>query len=179
MRGSSVFLVTVFLASTGAAQPLQLIPSAPANSAGSDGAPVIQGQSPDPGTVRSEPLVETPAVEPPVPDDGLGRPDAVNGAATAPDEEPTGFDGDPATQDALDAARQRVDERATRILTEEDLSEMPITVVLNRLGQEGYAQLQGISRDGAIYRINAVRRDLLPVTLTYDPGSGEVTEVLR
>lgn len=86
----------------------------------------------------------------------------------------------PIAPERLDAARDRVEERAaTRVLNDEDLRERPVTELLNILSREGYVELRGITRTATGYRIDAVNRNLEAVAIEFDPTTGVVTERLR
>lgn len=61
--------------------------------------------------------------------------------------------------------------------TRNDVVEMPITDVLNRLSAQGYSQYRSIQRFGDIYRIEAVTRDLRPVTVEVNVKTGTITQV--
>lgn len=61
--------------------------------------------------------------------------------------------------------------------TRDDIAEMPITDVLNRLSAQGYSQYRSIQRFGDIYRIDALTRDLRQVTLEVNARTGAITQV--
>lgn len=140
--------------------------------------------TPAPGTLEPISPSPAPAIEPaPPPATGTLTPPSAPAAGST---EPAGsftFDPDapmpegPIGEDRLDAARERVEERAaTRVLSDADLREMPVTELLNRLGREGYVELRGISRTATGYRIDAVNRSLEAVVIEFDPVTGVATE---
>lgn len=188
----------------GQGAPRQLIPVQPGPTADDgtqrlgDGIEVVplddEGSAPAPPPTTGptsdalEPVAPTPTptlgTEPtPAPATGtLSAPAAPDATSDRPegsftfDPEAPMPDG-PIGEDRLDAARDRVEERAaTRVLNEADLREMPVTELLNRLGREGYVELRGISRTATGYRIDAVNRSLEAVIIEFDPTTGVATE---
>ena len=85
--------------------------------------------------------------------------------------------GDPAVIDGVpvDTIGDR-NPRATGA-TVEDATEMPITDLLNRVSQAGYAEYRSITRDEDVYRIEAIAPDFRPVVLEVDVVTGTISEV--
>ena len=61
--------------------------------------------------------------------------------------------------------------------TNDDMREMPITDILNRLSAQGYAQYRNIQRFGPIYLVDAVTTDFRDVTLEVNTQTGTIQEV--
>lgn len=61
--------------------------------------------------------------------------------------------------------------------TDDDLSEMPISDILNEMSRRGYARYDRVERVGSLYRFHAVTQDFQQVIIEVDPIARTIREI--